>query len=85
MKLLKVKVDKIHIDFGLTTCTNCPMALALQDQGVEDASVTTEVVAYGQVWELSQAAKKFIEDFDKGVKVIPTTFNLELTLPTFEF
>lgn len=84
-KTIRVKVARDHIADGLMgSPKSCPIALALADLGFYEVSVGNDMASwrpcyYSIDWaRLSQRAKDFVERFDEGNKVKPSTFVLRL-------
>lgn len=80
MKYLTVRITPEHIKNGEpSSCSICPLALALEDAGVIAPIVTeanwwdTESAVIGQV---SRRARQWIHRFDNGRPVKPAVFRL---------
>ncbi len=84
MSRLKVKVRRKHIENGIFgSISECPIALALGDQGYPDARVHSNNASYHDgaflvSAQLSRSATRFVRSFDHGRKVKP--FNFYLTI-----
>jgi len=82
----KIKVTKEHIAAGIPKdCKTCPIALAAQDAGLLDATVTTRDILWRtpESWymsaDLPDVARKFVESFDALNTIEPFEFTIEGT------
>lgn len=90
----RILVTQAHIERGKpSNCTECPIALALRDAGVETPRVGKTTVVYGPLFavttgalyvpfqgcaDLPPAAETFRRDFDRGDPVQPIAFDIAI-------
>jgi hypothetical protein len=75
-----IQVTQSHIDAGVRgSATSDPVALALKDAGWEKAYVNVFGIQRGpeKRYPLPEGMWKFMYDFDNGILVFPTEFELE--------
>ncbi len=93
-KYFEVEITQENIDNGRrSNCGLCPIALAVIDKATPmyAGHIIEALIGWG-IWSVyidgidlalegvtSKRARKFIEHFDKGLPVKPTTFRLHLT------
>ena len=81
---MRIKVKQEHIDKGLRgSYFSCPLALASQDAGLELPGAGMHKIMYLVDDELCGSlmpdeARKFRSRFDRGWKVEPFSFDLEI-------
>lgn len=80
-----VSVTKDHIKKGVKSEKDCcPMALAMKDAGCKDVIVDRTAMFFRETngdenaIVLPDDVKRFVDDFDRGMKVKPITFKLTL-------
>ncbi len=75
-----IKVTREHIDKGIAVnCQKCPVALAVQEAFPKAwIHVGADVVSMGPItYNLPHHITKWIDEFDQGIPMIPTSFKLE--------
>lgn len=83
-EVMKIEVKNVHVLHGRRNDDRqCPIALAMQDYGLEGASATRESLEWYHTkgvyigTEPPYEVKDFIEDYDNGRDVHPFVFDLE--------
>jgi hypothetical protein len=76
---MRISVTQDHIDNGMRgICDRCAIALAVKDSCGKYPSVTEDFVLINQArYYVSRRARKFIQNFDKGKKAVPSVFVFE--------
>lgn len=83
-KKILVEVTMIHIYRGISSPRWCPVALALMDAGLSQPFVSKTIVkwvGYDLQYhraKMSRRAQEFVDDFDRGIGVKPSTFWITL-------
>lgn len=84
---MKIKITKYHIAAGIReACSLCPIALAVKEMFPDSYVYVSDRIAVFpkhpsewkmKKWSGTQKMLQFIENFDNGLPVKPTTFTVK--------